>query len=120
MERNVFNSTFFFLSFSDARSRRNRTGRTHCGEAEKRTLLNLIQAIDKNHTLLLTVDKAKSPPVRIEKQEIWKQVMEAFIEVTGKKLSLFKLRGILKRMKLRENCGKYLDYDEDLGRWKIL
>ena len=110
---------FFSISLSDARSRRNRTGRTVCGEAEKRTLVNLIQAIDKDH-ILLSSDTIKKPSFLIAKLEIWEQVMEAFTEVTGKKSSLFKLQGILKRMKLRENSGKYLDYDEDLGKWKFL
>ena len=88
------------------------------GVAERRTLLNLIQAIDENN-LLLTSDKAKSTPVLIAKHEIWKQVIESFNEVTGKRASLDKLKGILHRMKGTWR-GRYLDYDDDLGRWKII
>ena len=88
------------------------------GEAERRTLLNLIQAIDKNH-ILLSSENAKSTPVLLAKHEIWKQVMESFNQVTGKKASLFKLRGILNRMK-HKWCGKYLEYDPALGIWRIL
>ena len=110
------------LSFSDARQehneRRNKTGRTVLGEAERRTLLNLIQAIDTNH-ILLSCDKAKSTPVIMAKHEMWKQVIAAFNEVTGKKASQDKLSGILHRMRGVWR-GKYLDYDENLGRWKII
>lgn len=95
-----------------------RKGRTVYGEAERRTLLNLIQAIDKNH-ILLSSENAKSTPVLLAKHEIWKQVMESFNQVTGKKASLFKLRGILNRMK-HKWCGKYLEYDPALGIWRIL
>ena len=88
------------------------------GEAERRTLLNLIQAVDKNQ-VLLSIEK--SAPVQIAKHELWKQVTDSFNEITGRKASIFKLNKLLHRMKKnRLKCGRYLEYDKDLGRWIIL
>ena len=102
-------------SFSDqtAKSDRVRT-RENYGEAERRTLLNLIQAIDKNQ-VLLSVEK--SAPLMIAKHEIWKQVTDSFNDITGKKSSVRKLHGVLKRIKL---AGEYLEYDKDLKKWMFL
>ena len=102
-----------FLSLSDGRK-----GRVVYGEAERRTLLNLIQAVDKNQ-VLLSIEK--SAPVQIAKHELWKQVTDSFNEITGRKASIFKLNKLLHRMKKnRLKCGRYLEYDKDLGRWIIL
>ena len=85
-----------------------------------RTLLNLIQAIDKNQILLSSdLLRNKSAPMRMARHEIWKQVVEAFNEVTGKQATQFILSGIFKRMR-GVWLGKYLDYDEDLGKWIVI
>ena len=89
------------------------------GEAERRTLLNLIQAIDNNQVLL---SAERSAPHRIAKHELWKQVTDSFNDITGKNASMRKLHGILKRIKHNEvpNQTKYLEYDKDLEKWIFL
>ena len=83
------------------------------GEAERRTLLNLIQAIDKDQ-MLLSVNK--SAPVKMVKCELWKQVSDSFNDITGRNVSMKKLHGVLKRAK-RDVSGRYLEYDKDLKKW---
>ena len=92
--------------------------RVRYGEAERRTLLNLIQAIDKKQVLL---SGERSAPHRIAKHELWKQVTDSFNDITGRNTSIRKLHGVLKRTK-RNDCkaGKYLEYDQDLKRWIFL
>ena len=81
------------------------------GEAERRTLLNLIQAIDKNQ-VLLSVDK--SAPVKMIRSELWKQVTDSFNDITGKNASVKRLHQTLKRIRLNVvKAGKYLEYDKD-------
>ena len=88
------------------------------GEAERRTLLNLIQAIDKNQVLL---SAEKSAPLQIAKHELWKQVTVSFNDITGKKASTKKLQMALKRIKGNHiKAGKYLEYDKDLKEWVFL
>ena len=72
----ILKVTYIFssLPFSDGRK-----VKIVYGEAEMRTLLNLIQAIDKNQVLLST---DKSAPVKIEKCEVWKQVTDSFNDIT--------------------------------------
>ena len=89
------------------------------GEAERRTLLNLIQAIDKDQ-ILLSVNK--SAPVKMVKCELWKQVSESFNDITGRNVSMEKLNRVLMRMKRNDyasgaNPRTYLDYDKDLKKW---
>ena len=88
--------------------------RVRYGEAERRTLLSLIQAIDKDQ-VLMSVEK--SVPHLIAKYELWKQVTDSFNDITGKKISVRKLRGVLKRMRL---AGKYLEFDTNLKKWILL
>ena len=88
------------------------------GEAERRTLLNLIQAIDKNQVLL---SPDKSAPLKIVKLELWTQVAYSFNDITGKNASIRKLSGILKRMKHNDiKFAKYLEYDKDTEKWIFL
>ena len=86
------------------------------GEAERRTLLNLVQAIDKDQVLL---SLNKSDPVKIMKLQLWKQVTDSFNDITGKNASMQKLFSTLKRMKLHKGA-KYLQYDEDTEKWIFL
>ena len=93
----------------------------HVGEAERRTLLNIIQAIDKNQ-VLLSSETSRSYPHKIVKHELWKQVTDSFNDITGRTISMRKLHGILKRIKHNEvpNQTKYLEYDKDLEKWIFL
>ena len=89
------------------------------GEAERRTLLNLIQAIDKDQ-MLLSVNK--SAPVKMVKCELWKQVSDSFNDITGRNVSVEKLNRVLSRMKRNEYASgtyprTYLEYDKDLKKW---
>ena len=89
------------------------------GEAERRTLLNLIQAIDKDQ-ILLSVNK--SAPVKMVKCELWKQVSDSFNDITGRNVSIEKLNRVLTRMKRNEYASgtyprTYLEYDKDLKKW---
>ena len=99
------------IPFSDGRKIR-----TVYGEAERRTLLNLVQAIDKDQVLL---SPNKSDPVKIMKLQLWKQVTDSFNDITGKNASMQKLFSTLKRMKLHKGA-KYLQYDEDTEKWIFL
>ena len=104
---------FLSLPLSDGRK-----GRKVYGEAERRTLLNLIQAIDKNQVLL---SPDKSAPVKIVKLELWKQVTDSFNDITGKNASIRKLHRMLGRMKGNWiKAGKYLEYDKDTEKWIFL
>ena len=90
----------------------------HVGEAERRTLLNLIQAIDKNQVLL---SAERAFPYKTAKHELWKQVTHSFNEITGRDLSMIKLHGVVKRMKGDQFVsGTYLKYDNDLKKWIFL
>ena len=87
----------------------------HVGEAERRTLLNLIQAIDKNQ-VLLSAERGFS--YRTAKHELWKQVTHSFNDITGRNVSMMKLHGVVKRMKGNQFVtGTYLEYDKDLKKW---
>ena len=112
------NSTIKHLTFSSISDQIDKSDRVqkreHYGEAERRTLLNLIQAMDKNEVLL---SAEKSAPHMIAKHDLWKQVTESFNDITGRKSSVRKLHGVLKRIKL---TGKYLEYDKDLKKWIFL
>ena len=70
--------------------------------------------MDKNEVLL---SAEKSAPHMIAKHDLWKQVTESFNDITGRKSSVRKLHGVLKRIKL---TGKYLEYDKDLKKWIFL
>ena len=88
------------------------------GEAERRTLLNLIQAIDKNQVLLST---DKSAPVKRVRCELWMQVTDSFNDITGKNASVKRLHQTLKRIRLNVvKAGKYLEYDKDEEKWTFL
>ena len=87
------------------------------GEAERKTLLNLVQAIDKNQVLL---SPNKSDPVKIMKRRLWKQVTDSFNDITGKNAPMKKLLTILRKMKLNEYKLKYLEYDEYNEKWIFL
>ena len=92
----------------------------HVGEAERRTLLNIIQAIDKNQ-VLLSSETSRSYPHKIVKHELWKQVTDSFNDITGRTVSMRKLHGVLKRTKRNDfKGGKYLEYDQDLKKWIFL
>ena len=109
------------LSFPSISDLIESSGRVHTrvryGEAERRTLLNLIQAIDSNQVLL---SAETSAPHRIAKQELWKQVTDSFNDITGKNASIRKLHGILKRIKHNELKTGYLQYNKDLKKWIFL
>ena len=102
---------FLSLPFSDGRK-----SRMVYGEAERRTLLNLVQAIDKSQ-VLLSIDK--SAPLKIVKLKLWKQVTDSFNDITGRNASMKKLQSTLKRMK-HNKITKYLEYDTDLKKWIFL
>ena len=96
--------------------------RVRYGEAERRTLLNLIQAIDKNQVLF---SHEKSFPYMTAKHELWKQVAHSFNDITGRNVSMEQLNGVLKRMKRNDfasgACPRtYLEYDKDLRKWIFL
>ena len=83
-----------------------------------RTLLNLIQAIDKKQVLLCT---DKSAPVKRVRCELWKQVADSFNDITGKNASVKRLHQTLKRIRLNVvKAGKYLEYDKDEEKWTFL
>ena len=94
------------------------SGRVMYGEAERQTLLNLIQAIDKDQVLLSI---RKTGPIQSAKHEIWKQVTDSFNDITGSNASVLKLHKLLLRMKKnRLKCRRYFEYDKDLDKWIIL
>ena len=104
---------FLSLPLSDGRK-----GRKVYGEAERRTLLNLIQAIDKDQVLLST---NKSYPLKIVKLSLWKQVTDSFNDITGRNASMRKLHVLLTRMKANGiKARKYLEYDEETEKWIFL
>ena len=85
------------------------------GEAERRTLLNLIQAIDKHQVLF---SQEKTFAFKTAKYEIWKQVADSFNDITGRNVSMKKLHGVLKRAKRDAYVsGTYLEYDKDHKKW---
>ena len=92
------------------------------GEAERRTLLNLIEAADHDQVLL---SSRKDAHTIAAKSRLWPQILESFNEITGREGTLLKLRTLLKNLKAGRNktakniCNgkKYLEFDEALGKW---
>ena len=88
------------------------------GEAERRTLLNVIQAIDNDQVLL---SSERSFALTRAKHELWKRVTDSFNDITGKNASMRKLHSILKRIKHNDyKTEKCLEYDTYLEKWIFL